>query len=82
MPSSSPIGPMAFHPHRYQGSLSVNNGMLARVVDVAMGRVTGEVGDAEHRRQVIVEQRLYNSIDHGYQDRSLIDQWPEAVTER
>jgi hypothetical protein len=49
-----------------EGSLGVKNGMLARVVEAAPGRVVAEIGEGEHRRQVLVEQRFYNSLDHGY----------------
>ena len=49
-----------------EGSLGVKNGMLARVVEAAQNRIVAEVGEGEHRRQVIVEQRFYNNLDHGY----------------
>ncbi|MDH4440767.1 MAG: Ti-type conjugative transfer relaxase TraA [Rhizobium sp.] len=49
-----------------EGSLGVKNGMLAKVLEAAPGRVVAEVGDGEHRRQVTVEQRFYNNLDHGY----------------
>ncbi|KIP97932.1 hypothetical protein RU07_23635, partial [Agrobacterium tumefaciens] len=48
------------------GSLGVKNGMLAKVREAAPGRIVAEVGDGEHRRQVTVEQRVYNTLDHGY----------------
>jgi Ti-type conjugative transfer relaxase TraA len=51
---------------RNEGSLGVRNGMLAKVVDAAAGRFVAEIGDGEHRRQVQVEQRFYNNVDHGY----------------
>ncbi|MBD9375476.1 Ti-type conjugative transfer relaxase TraA [Rhizobium sp. ARZ01] len=49
-----------------EGSLGVKNGMLAKVVEAAPGRIIAEIGDGEHRRQVSVEQRFYNNVDHGY----------------
>lgn len=49
-----------------EGSLGVKNGMLAKVVEVGAGRITAQVGDGEHARQVLVEQRFYNNLDYGY----------------
>ncbi|KPF44613.1 Ti-type conjugative transfer relaxase TraA [Rhizobium sp. AAP43] len=49
-----------------EGSLGVKNGMLAKVVEASPGRLVAVVGEAEHRRHVIVEQRFYNTLDHGY----------------
>ncbi|AVH45665.1 Ti-type conjugative transfer relaxase TraA [Agrobacterium tumefaciens] len=49
-----------------EGSLGVKNGMLAKVVEAAPGRIVAEVGEGEHRRQVMIEQRFYNNLDHGY----------------
>ncbi|MCI9868829.1 Ti-type conjugative transfer relaxase TraA [Rhizobium skierniewicense] len=49
-----------------EGSLGVKNGMLAKVREAAPGRIVAEVGDGEHRRQVTIEQRFYNTLDHGY----------------
>lgn len=49
-----------------EGSLGVKNGMLAKVVDTGAGRITAQVGDGEHARQVMVEQRFYNNLDYGY----------------
>ncbi|MBP1884945.1 Ti-type conjugative transfer relaxase TraA [Sinorhizobium mexicanum] len=49
-----------------EGSLGVKNGMLAKVVNAAPGRIVAEVGEGEHRRQVTVEQRFYSHVDHGY----------------
>lgn len=51
---------------RNEGSLGVKNGMLARVVEAAPGRIVAEIGEGENRRQVVVEQRFYNNVDHGY----------------
>ncbi|WP_018240633.1 Ti-type conjugative transfer relaxase TraA [Ensifer sp. BR816] len=48
------------------GSLGVKNGMLAKVVSAAPGRIVAEVGEGEHRRQVTVEQRFYANVDLGY----------------
>ncbi|MGO6984213.1 Ti-type conjugative transfer relaxase TraA [Rhizobium leguminosarum] len=49
-----------------EGSLGVKNGMFAKVLEAAPGRIVAEVGEGEHRRQVTVEQRFYNNLDHGY----------------
>lgn len=49
-----------------EGSIGVKNGMLAKVVEASEGRLVAEIGDGEHRRQVSVEQRFYNNVDHGY----------------
>lgn len=49
-----------------EGSLGVKNGMLAKVVDAAPGRIVAEIGDGESRTQVILEQRFYANVDHGY----------------
>lgn len=49
-----------------EGSLGVKNGMLAKVVEVGPGRITARIGDGENARQVLVEQRFYNNLDHGY----------------
>lgn len=49
-----------------EGSLGVKNGMLAKVIEASPGRLVAMIGEAEHRRQVIVEQRFYNNLDHGY----------------
>ncbi|MBB5536267.1 Ti-type conjugative transfer relaxase TraA [Rhizobium giardinii] len=47
-------------------ALGVKNGMLGRVVEAAPNRVVVAVGEGEHWRQVAVEQRAYNNLDHGY----------------
>lgn len=49
-----------------EGSLGVKNGMLARVVDASPGRIVAEIGAGDDRRQVVVEQRFYAYVDHGY----------------
>ncbi|MBX4863854.1 Ti-type conjugative transfer relaxase TraA [Rhizobium bangladeshense] len=49
-----------------EGSLGVKNGMLAKVVEAAPGRIVAEIGEREHRRQVTIEQRFYNNLGHGY----------------
>jgi Ti-type conjugative transfer relaxase TraA len=51
---------------RNEGSLGVKNGMLAKVVDAAPGRIVVETGEGEQRRQAVVEQSFYNNVDHGY----------------
>lgn len=49
-----------------EGSFGVKNGMLAKVIEVGSGRITALIGDGENARQVLVEQRFYNNLDHGY----------------
>ncbi|MBX4967769.1 Ti-type conjugative transfer relaxase TraA [Rhizobium binae] len=49
-----------------EGSLGVKNGMLGKVVEAAQDRIVAEIGEGEHCRQVTVEQRFYNNVDHGY----------------
>jgi Ti-type conjugative transfer relaxase TraA len=49
-----------------EGSLGVKNGMLAKLVEAAPGRIVAEIGEGEHRRQISVEQRFYTHVDHGY----------------
>lgn len=49
-----------------EGSIGVKNGMLGKVVEAAPGRIVAVIGEGEHRRQVSVEQRFYNNVDHGY----------------
>lgn len=49
-----------------EGSIGVKNGMLGKVVDAAPGRIITIIGEGEHLRQVIVEQRFYSNVDHGY----------------
>ena len=51
---------------RNEGSLGVKNGMLARVAEASPGRLVVELGDGQNRRRVMVEQRFYNDVDHGY----------------
>ncbi|ATU95357.1 Ti-type conjugative transfer relaxase TraA [Phyllobacterium zundukense] len=48
------------------GSLGVKNGMLAKVVEASQNRIVAVVGEGDQRRQVVVEQRFYNNLDHGY----------------
>jgi hypothetical protein len=40
--------------------------MLALVVDAQPGRIVAEIGNGEDRRRVVVEQRFYANVDHGY----------------
>lgn len=47
-------------------SLGVKNGMIGHVVAAAPSRIVAVTGEGEHRRHVVVEQRFYNSLDHGY----------------
>ena len=49
-----------------EGSIGVKNGMLGKVVEATPGRIVAVIGEGEHLRQVIVEQRFYNNVDHGY----------------
>ncbi|MGF9566878.1 Ti-type conjugative transfer relaxase TraA [Neorhizobium sp. BT27B] len=49
-----------------EGAIGVKNGMLGKVVEAAPGRVVVAIGEGEHPRQVIIEQRFYNNVDHGY----------------
>ncbi|NTF10779.1 Ti-type conjugative transfer relaxase TraA [Agrobacterium rubi] len=47
-------------------SLGVKNGMIAHVIEAAPNKIVAVVGEGDHRRQVIVEQRFYSNLDHGY----------------
>ncbi len=47
-------------------TLGVKNGMLAKVVEAAPGRIVAELGEGDARRRLEVEQRTYRNIDHGY----------------
>ncbi|MBM3095024.1 Ti-type conjugative transfer relaxase TraA [Ensifer sp. T173] len=49
-----------------EGSLGVKNGMIGRVVEAAPNRISVVIGEGDQRRQVSVEQRFYNNLDHGY----------------
>ncbi len=49
-----------------EGSLGVKNGMLARVIEAQPGRIVAEIGSSDDRRRVVVEQRFYADVDHGY----------------
>ncbi len=49
-----------------EGSLGVKNGMIGHVVGAEANRIIATVGEGDQRRQVIVEQRLYNNLDYGY----------------
>lgn len=49
-----------------EGSLGVKNGMIGRVIEAAPSRIVAVVGEGDQRRQVTVEQRFYNDVDHGY----------------
>lgn len=46
--------------------LGVKNGMIARIVGAAPSRIVAEIGEGDQRRQVTVEQSLYDNVDHGY----------------
>ncbi|MVA37788.1 MULTISPECIES: Ti-type conjugative transfer relaxase TraA [Agrobacterium] len=47
-------------------SLGVKNGMIAHVTEAAPSRIVAVIGEGDQRRQVIVEQRFYSNLDHGY----------------
>ncbi|RWC00342.1 MAG: Ti-type conjugative transfer relaxase TraA [Mesorhizobium sp.] len=49
-----------------EGSLGLKNGMLATVAEAAPGRIVATVGEGDGRREVVIEQRFYANIDHGY----------------
>ncbi len=49
-----------------EGSLGVKNGLLATVVEAAPGRIVAAIGEGDERRQIVVEQRFYANVDHGY----------------
>ncbi len=49
-----------------EGSLGVKNGMIGQVVEAQPNRIVAMVGEGDHRRYVVVEQRFYNNLDHGY----------------
>lgn len=49
-----------------EGSLGLKNGMIGHVVEAQPNRIVATVGEGDRRRQVIVEQRFYNNLDHGY----------------
>ncbi len=49
-----------------EGSLGVKNGMLARVVNASAGRIVAAIGEGDDCREVVVEQRFYANVDHGY----------------
>jgi Ti-type conjugative transfer relaxase TraA len=49
-----------------EGSLGVKNGMIGHVLEAAPNRIVAVVGEGDHRRQVTIEGRFYNNVDHGY----------------
>ncbi len=49
-----------------EASLGVKNGMLGKVVEAAPGRILVQIGVGDDNRQVVVEQRFYGHVDHGY----------------
>lgn len=51
---------------RNESSLGVKNGMLAKVVEATTGRMIAVVGEGNDRRQITIEQRFYDNVDHGY----------------
>jgi Ti-type conjugative transfer relaxase TraA len=51
---------------RNEASLGVKNGTLARVVEASAGRIVAATGAGNEARQIVVQQRFYGDIDHGY----------------
>ncbi|WP_064713600.1 Ti-type conjugative transfer relaxase TraA [Rhizobium bangladeshense] len=49
-----------------EGSLGLKNGMIGHVAEAQPNRIVAVVGEGDHRRHVVVEQRFYNNLDHGY----------------
>ncbi|MGM4914855.1 Ti-type conjugative transfer relaxase TraA [Rhizobium sp. 768_B6_N1_8] len=49
-----------------EASLGVKNGMLGKVIEAAPGRILVQTGAGDDNRQVVVEQRFYGHVDHGY----------------
>lgn len=49
-----------------ESSLGVKNGMIGHVVEAQPNRIVAVVGEGDQRRQVVVEQRFYSNLDHGY----------------
>ncbi|NTE95103.1 Ti-type conjugative transfer relaxase TraA [Agrobacterium tumefaciens] len=49
-----------------EGSLGVKNGMIAHIIEAAPNRIVAVIGEGDQRRRVIVEQRFYSNLDHGY----------------
>ncbi|MHB1101731.1 MAG: Ti-type conjugative transfer relaxase TraA [Devosia sp.] len=47
-------------------TLGVKNGMLAKVVEAAPGRIVAAIGEGEARRRIDIDQRTYRNLDHGY----------------
>ena len=47
-------------------TLGVKNGMLAKVVEAAPGRIVAELGAGSARRHVEVVERACRNVDHGY----------------
>ena len=47
-------------------TLAVKNGMLAKVIEAAPGRIVAELGEGDARRRVEVDSRAYRNVDHGY----------------
>lgn len=55
---------------RNENSIGVMNGMIGRVVTAEKGRIVARIGDASDGsnkgRQVEIDHRFYNNVDHGY----------------
>jgi Ti-type conjugative transfer relaxase TraA len=51
---------------RNEGLLGVKNGTLAKVVEAAPGSIVAEFGEDARRQRILVEQRFYSNVDHGY----------------
>lgn len=51
---------------RNEISVGVKNGMIGHVVEAAPNCLVALVGEGDQRRQVTVDERFYNNLDHGY----------------
>jgi len=49
-----------------EGKLGVKNGMLGKVIEAGTGRIVVGLGGGNDQRQITVEERFYNNLDHGY----------------
>jgi Ti-type conjugative transfer relaxase TraA len=47
-------------------TLGVKNGMLAKVVGAAPGRIVAAIGEGEAQRRIQIEEGSYRNLDHGY----------------
>lgn len=49
-----------------EGSLGVRNGMIGKIIEAAPGRIVASIGDDQGAHRVIIDQRFYRNLDHGY----------------